>query len=190
MGKIQKSLNFWVCNTGEGERERGMTITASVWVFLSNSEQWKSLGRTTAKTAGDTFPKLRVCIVVSCATFFVMSLSCWSTRQIRVPLQAGDCCCYGGACSSWKEPQVPVPARKQWMSGNECKARILVTRSKSVYPKKCKTRAWVLVWLLVTHRHSRVNAHCFVGTFRFGKLALLVLRKELSLHSLVMWLGI
>lgn len=77
---------------------------------------------------------------------------------------AGDCCCWQWNCSSCKEPHVPVPAWQHWMAGNEVEARVLVTQPESVCPEKCKPHPCVLVWLLVTHLHSGVDAHCSVST--------------------------
>lgn len=50
------------------------------------------------------------------------------------------------------------------MAGNEVEARVLVTQPESVCPEKCKPHPCVLVWLLVTHLHSGVDAHCSVST--------------------------
>ena len=109
MSKIQELQNSRVCNTGEGEGETETTVMDSFWVFLSKQRAESVLEEQPQRPA-IPFPDLRVCIVVSCLSCFVMYLSCRPTCHIRAPLQetAAD----SRVCSSCKEPQVPVPARQ------------------------------------------------------------------------------
>lgn len=105
--------NSRVCNTEEGEGERQMAVLT----FLSNTNHWKSLGRTIAR-ASDTFPQLKVTMVLSFLGSFVVFLGWWPWYQTGKPLQevaVAD----SGVCNPCKELQVPVPVRQHWMSDKE-----------------------------------------------------------------------
>lgn len=69
-----------------------------------------SLGRAIAR-ARDTFPQLKVAMVLSCLSSFVVSLGWWPRCQTGASLPeiaVAD----SGVCSPCKEPQVPVPVRQ------------------------------------------------------------------------------